>query len=624
MRKTLILALPVALLLASAPTLAQVERHRAADALEKALHEQRAALERHAAGLARLHASGQLTLEQMLREQERVQLQLGDLGRHFEQQQLELHQLGMQRHDLELEQALQHEMEQLSRHIPGLHADAFNEALDGLYGEGPAASWAPQDSADALWRQGREHLNARRYRDAVRSFSRIRTESRFANSPYRADANYWEAYALSRLGGEEDLEQARTILETLLRFPPSQRTPDADGLMVTVQSRLARLGNRDAERALVATATPRGMYVEQADLARAVAEQAVVVNEARATFEQARIAGQQAAIAYADAVPPGLFAPGVFLGDVVWSAALPGSIPQQCRTDQEEIRMVALNALTRLDAASAAPILREVMARRGECSEYLRRQALTIAAQHKTPEAAALLVDAARNDPDRSVRVTALQLLVQVDEERALGLIEERLRNTADTTALQEALSATGRGARNDRIARALTELAARNDAPVSIRRGAILALSRRQDAVTQTALRQLYRQTDERRLREAILAVAATADADGTDWLLGIAGDPQENEATRRAALMRAARGDAVGIDRLAGLYDRFTEPSMKAAVIETLSMRARSDRGATDKLLSIARTETDTRLRKQAILALSHTDDPRVRDMLMEIVRR
>ncbi len=535
------------------------------------------------------------------------------------------HEIGaLERHrDLQLHELQRH----AATGLPAFDARAFEELLDELWRDGPAPGNAGQDSADVLWRQGREHLNARRYREAVQAFSRLRTGTRYANSTYRADAHYWEAYALSRMGGEEDLQQARTILDALLRFPPAQRTPDTEGLMVAVQSRLARLGNRAAEEALVARAAELASVgaagrAASADQARLLVQQAAALSETSAALagQSELLSGQHALLAPA---LQGLTLPSEYIGGLVWAGGLPGAIPAQCRTDQEELRMAALNALARLDAASATPILREVMARRGECSEYLRRQALTIAAQHRTPESSQLLLEATRNDPDRMVRVAALQLLIEVDEGRALTVIEQRLRNTSDTTGLREALAAARARTQNDRFAAMLRDLAARTDVPVSLRRDAILGLSRRSDAETQRVLRQIYRQTQEQRLRQAVLVVTP-GDAENADWLLAIAADTTDALALRRAALRRAAAIREVPVERLGVLYDRFGDREMKSGVIEALSMRARTDRAATDKLLAIGRTESDLQLRKQAVLALSHSDDPRARELLMEILRR
>ncbi len=74
------------------------------------------------------------------------------------------------------------------------------------------------------------------------------------------------------------------------------------------------------------------------------------------------------------------------------------------------------------------------------------------------------------------------------------------------------------------------------------------------------------------------------------------------------RDLIERVLAGDA-GAER--ALYDRHVD-------------RVYTDRAATDKLLAIGRTESDLQLRKQAVLALSHSDDPRARELLMEILRR
>ena len=45
---------------------------------------------------------------------------------------------------------------------------------------------------------------------------------------------------------------------------------------------------------------------------------------------------------------------------------------------------------------------------------------------------------------------------------------------------------------------------------------------------------------------------------------------------------------------------------------------------RAATDKLLAIARTDTDYSLRRRAIQLLGRSDDPRVRDALKGMVEK
>jgi HEAT repeat protein len=489
---------------------------------------------------------------------------------------------------------------------------SYDAALDRLRGDGPRAAAYPQDPADSLWRSARERFNANNFREAARLFGRIRTESRFANSAYRIDAQYWEAYSLSRLGGESDLKQARDLLGNVVRYPPAQRSRDAEGLLVTVDARLARLGNREAEEALVARATE----------IRA-AQNAAQYAQAYATADQARYVAEQAAqtaIGDAYAVTQGRL-------NVQGALTLPSlsySVPRQCRSDEEDIRMVALNALARLDAETALPVLREVMARRGECSEYLRRQAVSVASRHRTPAALELITNAARNDPDRVVRTAALQALLAIDEERGLGMIEERLRSGADTTSMREAISALSRRTNNERATRLLRDVATRAELPASLRRDAILSLGRSDDAETRRSLRQLYSQSNDRLIRDAVLSAGTSADAESVDWLLQIALDTNEDERYRQRALSAAARNRAMTAERMVRAFDQFTEPAMRRSAVSLLARQARTDRVATDKLLEIARNESDIEVRKAAIVALTSIDDPRARDLLLDILRR
>lgn len=77
---------------------------------------------------------------------------------------------------------------------------------------------------------------------------------RYPRSGYAADALYWEAFALYRLGGENDLRTALGRLETQkARFPKAGTSGDAVTLTTRIQGELARRG--DAEAAATVTAT---------------------------------------------------------------------------------------------------------------------------------------------------------------------------------------------------------------------------------------------------------------------------------------------------------------------------------------------------------------------------------
>ena len=88
------------------------------------------------------------------------------------------------------------------------------------------APWQAQDPADSLYRAAREALNDEDYRRASRLFLQI--TDRYPRSTYAAQALYFRAFALYRLGRESDLREALDALEAhKSRFPGARTTGDA-------------------------------------------------------------------------------------------------------------------------------------------------------------------------------------------------------------------------------------------------------------------------------------------------------------------------------------------------------------------------------------------------------------
>ncbi|HSU97039.1 MAG TPA: outer membrane protein assembly factor BamD, partial [Gemmatimonadaceae bacterium] len=78
--------------------------------------------------------------------------------------------------------------------------------------ESPRASWAADDPADSLYRLARQTLNSGEYRRAAQLFAQITRQ--YPTSQYRADAAYWRAFALYRIGGIADLHEALQALDS--------------------------------------------------------------------------------------------------------------------------------------------------------------------------------------------------------------------------------------------------------------------------------------------------------------------------------------------------------------------------------------------------------------------------
>jgi HEAT repeat protein len=312
-----------------------------------------------------------------------------------------------------------------------------------------------------------------------------------------------------------------------------------------------------------------------------------------------------------------------------------------CDKEDMEVRAEALSALVQSDPASAAPVLRRTLARRDECSAPLRRRAVYLLGREGVGGTAEDLVEAARNDPDRSVRSDALSRLAQMPGDGPVRQLEVLLATGTDERTQRAALNALRHSEHPDAAA-ILRRAVQREDLPEQVRADAIRSLARRSrtqvyvvrpgesgkrsdatlSAEDMTLLRGLYERTTSRVIRSAILETMASASGpEGDAWLASIVRDQNQELRYRSAALGRLRRSD-VALEELTRLYDTLSERELRGEVIRILGQR--SEPAATDKLIDIAKTGTDPVIRRAAISALTKKDDPRTTKLLLELVEK
>jgi HEAT repeat protein len=296
---------------------------------------------------------------------------------------------------------------------------------------------------------------------------------------------------------------------------------------------------------------------------------------------------------------------------------------EQCPSDEDDIRVTALNALLHMEAANAVPVLREVMARRDACSAHLRRQAIFLLAQKRGNGIDQILLDAVRNDPDPEVREAAVHWLSQVETPEAVAALEAILRSSTDADMQGRALFALSQNP-SDRAAQVLRDFASRSDTPPELRRNAIIFIGQRRGSNTIEFLRSLYSQVQDPAIKESIIhAVSQPGDAQSAEWLINIALSDAESPENRQRALFYAVQHGVLPIARVGQLYDSARDNEMKQHVLHALSQRL-NDPSSVEKLMDIGRKETNPELRKMAVFFLTQSRDPRVAEFLMEIIKR
>jgi HEAT repeat protein len=300
---------------------------------------------------------------------------------------------------------------------------------------------------------------------------------------------------------------------------------------------------------------------------------------------------------------------------------------QRCDREEVAVRAEALNALAQMDIAAAMPTVRKVLTQRDECTVELRRRALYIVGRQPGPDASTLILDVAKNDPDRGIRGEAMRWLPRVAGDAAIPQLEELLRTAPDENTQRAAVSALG-AIDSDASRRAIRAIIERNDAAERLRRDAILSLAREKDGRHPSAeelnyLRSLYSRMPTTGLKESVLsAVSRVPAAENEQFLLGIARNVNEPAQLRAAALQRLGRMETVKVEDIARLYDVADSRGMREQILSALAQREEPQ--AIDKMMEIARRDTDPRIRSYAISLLGRSKNERAKELLREMIEK
>jgi HEAT repeat protein len=432
-------------------------------------------------------------------------------------------------------------------------------AAAGEFATRPPAAWQADDPADSLYRAGREQLNRSDFRRAAGTFARI--VERYPRSTYAGDALYWQAYSLYRIGDIGELREASRVLDRQkAEYARAATRGDADALAIRVKGELARRGDSRAAEDV----TQRGRTVAQ----------------------------------------------------------------QPCpRGDNEDERAEALNALMQMNAERAMPILKAVLAKKDDCSAGLREKAVFLVSQKRTSETEDILLDVVRNDPSREVRKKAVFWMGQVNTDRAAQALVQMLESSSVDEELREQAVFALMQQRTERGQAAVRRIAEDARSPEGLREKAVFWLGQHRSPENAQYLRGLFDRlasapsgSSNESIRQKILFSLSQMRGQGNDaWLMQVAADSKHSVETRKQAIFSAGQAGVSTAD-LVALYPRVTEREIKEQLIWVLSQKR--DEAAVTRLMEIARRDPDRELRKKAIFWLGQSNDPRVRDFLLEII--
>ena len=445
----------------------------------------------------------------------------------------------------------------------------------------PIPAAVARDPGDSLYRAAREALNNGDYTRAAQLFHEV--AQRYPRSALVPDAIYYEAFARYRSGGGDELQRARTLLTSLrANYPGYAGRSDASALATRVCGELARQGD--------------------ATCAASIASEAARAASASASASASAIASAAASATSA-----------------VSAMGAASAASDSCASMNED-RVAALNALLQMSVEQAQPLLEKVLARRDACSGVLRRQAVFLVSQKRSPETIDVLLRVAQHDPDPKVREQAVFWLSQVPGDRTVTTLNDILTTSTDPGIRDKAIFALSQS-HAPRAEQILRDYATNDAAPTEMREKAIFWLGQRPGGETTTFLQSLYSRLTNEQLKDRTLFALSQQRGAGAPWLLQRAQDRKETVEARKKALFYAGQAGAT-TEQLSRMYDSMSDDALREQMIFVLSQRR--DPAAVDKLMSIARSDRSPEARKRAMFWLGQSHDPRVTKFLNEVIDR
>jgi HEAT repeat protein len=275
--------------------------------------------------------------------------------------------------------------------------------------------------------------------------------------------------------------------------------------------------------------------------------------------------------------------------------------------NDEETKLIALNALMNSDPERAVPILEKVI--HGNCSPKVKEKALFMLAQSDSQKAQQILLSLAKakNDPDLQSRAIRFIGMNGTPSNRA---ILREIYNGATDANVKEAVFKGWQmcGGKEDMLA------AARTEKSPELRKEAIRYLG---IMGGRTELREMYKSSPDAETRDAVVhAMLLNGDAEGLAEIVNVEKDP--NVLASAIKTLGLIGGDE-SLRTLVNIYNSHADVESKKQVIKALFLH-----GAGKEMVELARKETNPELKRELISKMSLMRSPEITEYMMEILNK
>jgi len=276
--------------------------------------------------------------------------------------------------------------------------------------------------------------------------------------------------------------------------------------------------------------------------------------------------------------------------------------------EDDEIKLLAINALMQSDSERAIPLLEKLLT--SQSSPKLRERALFVLAQSPQPKARDIVTKVAEGGSNPDLQLKAIRHLGSYEGRDWMPLMNKVYAASNDPAIKREVLNGYMRSGQRDRLF-----AVAKSDANPEMRQVAARHLGA-MGATTQLA--DLYGSESSTEVRRQLLG--AMAASGNSQKLIEVAKVEQDPELRRRAIEHLGNVNSAAAGDALVGIYQSDADTETKKRVLRALGDQ---DSGA-KRIVEIARKETNPELRRAAVERLSRMRSKEATDFLAELLNK
>jgi HEAT repeat protein len=275
----------------------------------------------------------------------------------------------------------------------------------------------------------------------------------------------------------------------------------------------------------------------------------------------------------------------------------------------EDLKLLALNALMQQDQAQAIPILQKILS--GNQSDQLKSRALFVLAENPSPQAKALIGQIAQGQSNPSLQIKAIRMLATAQGKGADDTLASIYQHSSDTQvkrAILQSYLVTGDPSKLLEVARHET-----NPELVKTAIQTLGPMGAGQDLLT------LYRGSNSSQTKADIINALIPCGRNGAAQLSEIAQSEQDPELRRKAIRNLGIAGGMSVAPALVSTYQKNADAETKRAAAQALFLA----NDAPD-LITLARAEKDAEMKQYLVQQLSLMHNEEATKYMMEILNK